>query len=67
MLKYVNLAPQRSHLDVLLQKINFDLKGGILIFIDNVPQGYKLSCCGSSGLDIFSFIQIALDHAVKQY
>jgi hypothetical protein len=32
--------------------------------MDNDPQGYKLSCCGSFGLDFFSFIQIVFGHPV---
>ena len=32
----------------------------ILSFVDSNPQCYELSCCGSCGLDFFSFIQIAL-------
>ena len=42
-------------------------KKGILIFVDNDPQGYKLSCWGSFGLDFFSFIQIGHGHAAVQY
>ena len=42
-------------------------KKGILIFVDNDPQAYKLSCWGSFGLDFFSFIQIGHDHAAVQY
>jgi hypothetical protein len=45
--------------------MKFGLKGGILIFVDNDPQGYKLSCCGGFALDFFSFIQIAFGHAVR--
>jgi hypothetical protein len=40
------------------------LKKGILFFVDNDPQGYKLSCCGSFGLDFFSFVKISFGHAV---
>ena len=43
-------------------KVNFGPKEGIFILIDNDPQVYKLSCCGSFGL-FFSFIQIAFGHA----
>ena len=39
-------------------------KGRILIFVDNDPRSYKLSCFGSFGLDFFSFIQIAFGNAV---
>ena len=31
-------------------------KGGILIFVENDPQGYKLSCCVSFGLVFFSVL-----------
>ena len=37
-------------------------KKGILFFVDNDPQGYKLSCCGSFVFLIF--IQIAFVHTV---
>ena len=37
---------------------------GILFFVDNDPQGYKLLCCGSFGLDFYSFIQITFGSAV---
>ena len=45
-------------------KVNFGPKEGIFILIDNDPQVYKLSCCGSFSLVFFSFIQIALSHTV---
>ena len=50
----VNLALQCSHLEVLLLS-KFGSRWRILIFVDDGPKGYKLSCCGSFGLVFFQF------------
>ena len=51
----------------LLPRKLWSEKGGILIFVDNVPLGFKLSCCGSFVLGFFSFIQIDFAHAAQWF
>ena len=38
---------------------------GILIFVDNDLEGYRLSCRVSFGSGIFSFIKIDFGHVVQ--